>query len=438
MGLFVVGHQEAGDGATAPTVLQNRTLGHVDQLAHVPGPRRLQQLRSLLRGHLRRVTAVFLGELFAQTREQGQDVLTAVTQRRQGDLHRRQTEEQIGAQHILTGFALLLQVRHGNDPRFGRRALFVDEGQQPRLQRLRQGLNILKTQGPAPRLFDQGQFIRVIRRTEQTLGQFFLAIGGAGHGDELFAGARTDGVQGMRDQRLARAGFPVDQHVVVRLTKVEDVLAQPLHFIRRADEFLHDDRAIRQFTAQRAVVQRQAAVLRRALGQFGHPVGVERLFKEIERADAHRLDRHRHIAVAGDHDDRQAAVEAHQALQEHHPVHAGHADVGHDHAGEFGVYGFQRILGRGIGLGLEPAQGQPLADRLTHVFFVVYNRNSDAPTHVAVSLFLFCCLLPTFEDGQLYLKHRAARAPVARLETTAKVVDDPRGNSKPQTDPVPW
>jgi hypothetical protein len=44
-------------------VLQHRAFGDVDELAHVPGPGRLQKLRGLLGGDLRRVAAVFLGEL---------------------------------------------------------------------------------------------------------------------------------------------------------------------------------------------------------------------------------------------------------------------------------------------------------------------------------------------------------------------------------------
>jgi hypothetical protein len=44
-----------------------------------------------------------------------------------------------------------------------------------------------------------------------------------------------------------------------------------------------------------------------ALGQFGHAIRVERLSK-IKRTDAHCLNRHWHITVAGDHDGRQLST----------------------------------------------------------------------------------------------------------------------------------
>jgi hypothetical protein len=61
--VLVVGHQQRGDRARAAARLQHRAFGHVDELAHVAGPGRLQELRGLLRGDLGRVAAVFLGEL---------------------------------------------------------------------------------------------------------------------------------------------------------------------------------------------------------------------------------------------------------------------------------------------------------------------------------------------------------------------------------------
>ena len=53
-------------GNPNPPVLQNRAFGDVDQLAHAPGQVRLQKLRGLLRGDLRRLAAIFLGKLFGQ------------------------------------------------------------------------------------------------------------------------------------------------------------------------------------------------------------------------------------------------------------------------------------------------------------------------------------------------------------------------------------
>ena len=108
----------------------------------------------------------------------------------------------------------------------------------------------------------------------------------------------------MGHQRLAGAGFTVDQYMPVRLTEIEDIFAQPLHHRALTDELFHQLAAIRQLAAQRAVVHDQTAGIGRLLGKFAHPVGVERLFEEIEGPYPHRFDGHGHVAVAGDHDDR--------------------------------------------------------------------------------------------------------------------------------------
>jgi hypothetical protein len=192
---------------------------------------------------------------------------------------------------------------------------------------------------------------------------------------ELPPGLGADRMERMGHERLARPRLAVDQHVPVGLAEVEDVLAQPLHHRRRPDELLHDAGAVRQLAPERPVVEREAARGGRLLGQLGHAVGVEGLLEEVVGADLHRLDRHRHVAVAGDEDDGQPAVDAHQLLQERHAVHAGHLDVGDDDARIVRAHGLQRLLGAGEGLGVEARERQPLADRLAHVLFVVDDRD---------------------------------------------------------------
>jgi hypothetical protein len=58
----------------------------------------------------------------------------------------------------------------------------------------------------------------------------------------------------------------------------------------------------------------------------------ERLLDEVNRAGLHRLDRHRHVAMSGDEDDRQDRVVLVQLLLQLESAHARHADVEHQAA----------------------------------------------------------------------------------------------------------
>ena len=252
----------------------------------------------------------------------------------------------------------------GDDAGFGRCTLFVHEGQQTGLCRIAERFDIFQNQRTATGFLQKRQAVPIGVRPEKTLGQLVFLVRCAGEQHELLAGLRAHRVQRMGHQRLARPRLAVDQHMAVGLPQVENVFAQALHHGRSADQFLHQHqrRAVGQLAPQGAVVQRQAAVRRGLLGQFGHPVGVEGLFEKIERTDAHGFNRHRHISVAGDHDDRQRAVDAHQALQECHPVHAGHLDVADHDTGIIRSKTLQRVFRAAEGFGVVTRKGKPLTD----------------------------------------------------------------------------
>src|SRR5262245_29809543 len=63
------------------------------------------------------------------------------------------------------------------------------------------------------------------------------------------------------------------------------------------------------------------------------PVLLERLLDEIERAFLHRLDRHRHVAVPGEEDDRDVDAALEKLLLEREAGHPWHAHVEHDAGG---------------------------------------------------------------------------------------------------------
>jgi hypothetical protein len=83
----------------------------------------------------------------------------------------------------------------------------------------------------------------------------------------------------------------------------------------------------------------------------------ERLLDEVDRAGLHRLDRHRHVAVAGDEDDRQDRVALVELDLQFETAHAGHADVEHQAPRPVVALGVEELL-----TGFEHLHGQP--DRL--------------------------------------------------------------------------
>ena len=157
-------------------------------------------------------------------------------------------------------------------------------------------------------------------------------------------------MQSVRHQCLACTGLTVDQHVTIGLPQIQNILAQAFHHGRAADELFHQLTAIRQLAAQGTVVHHQPACVGRLLGQLAHPVGIERFFQKIKRADAHGFYGHRHIAVASDHNYGQGAIGAHQFFQKLHPAHTGHLDVGNHDTGVIRPQCFQCILGAAEGL----------------------------------------------------------------------------------------
>ncbi len=231
-----------------------------------------------------RVAAVFLGELLGEAGEQHQDVLAALAQRRHGDAHRRQPVEQIGAQHAFAGLALVLQVADRHDPGFGRGALVVDRGQQPGLQRPAAAPRYL----PAPacrraRLFDRGLGLVVLRPGRTGGGRACPRQRPHSTPARTSCGPRAHRMQRMGHQRLAGAGLAVDQHMAVGLAQIEDILRSrsitgevPISLFISVEPSDSSRRS-----ARLSSVRRRA--WRGLLGQFGHPVGVERLFEEVDR-----------------------------------------------------------------------------------------------------------------------------------------------------------
>ena len=85
-------------------------------------------------------------------------------------------------------------------------------------------------------------------------------------------------MQRMGHQGFASAGFPLNQHMTIRLPQIQNILAQPLHDPVGTNELLHNGAARRQLTAQLPIVQHQTPRPCRLLGQIGHRVGIKGFF----------------------------------------------------------------------------------------------------------------------------------------------------------------
>ena len=119
------------------------------------------------------------------------------------------------------------------------------------------------------------------------------------------------------------------------------------------DAFQHLGFAQRQFGQQGVAAGGKLVVGKRALGMLQHAlhqayklVFLERFLDEIHRTLLHRVDRHRHVAVAGDEDDGQRRVVFDQAVLQLQAGHAAHADVDNQAGYLARVVAAQERLGR--------------------------------------------------------------------------------------------
>jgi hypothetical protein len=123
----------------------------------------------------------------------------------------------------------------------------------------------------------------------------------------------------------------------------------------------------------------------RVLRQFERPldagdqfVAADRLLDEIQRARLHRLDRHRHVAVAGDHDRGQVMAVVVEFLQQLEPAHSRQIGVDQQAGGMAGTKGFEKRLAARIGFDDAAVVFQHRADRLANVIVVVDDEDLGA------------------------------------------------------------
>ena len=82
----------------------------------------------------------------------------------------------------------------------------------------------------------------------------------------------------------------------------------------------------------------------RALDAGEQFVAADRLFDEVRSAGLHGLNRHRHVAVAGDHDGRQPMARIVEPLQQFEPVHSGQVGIDQQACFAARTIGFEECL----------------------------------------------------------------------------------------------
>ena len=352
-----------------------------------------QQPRHVRRLQRRRVAAMPLGGLAGVVVEQQGNVLTPRAQRRHFDFRHVQAVEQVLAE--AAGAHLVVQVRLGGadhphvdaDAAVGTQALqalLLDHPQQLDLLGQRHALDLVEEQAAAVGVLDAPDALALRAGEGTALVAEQLALEDAlrnrraVEGDELAPGARAEVVQAARHQFLAAAGLAADQHVDRRAGQLQHLLTQLHHGRRSPQQQAVQLPLARHLGAQLAVFHDQPAGIQGAAHAVQQALGTERLLDEVVGAALHGLHRHVHIAVAGDQDQRQLAVDVRQAFEQLQAITAGHAHVADQHAGEVAAEQRQRLGDPGADAHADAGQLQPLAHRLADGRLIVDKQHFGA------------------------------------------------------------
>jgi hypothetical protein len=97
----------------------------------------------------------------------------------------------------------------------------------------------------------------------------------------------------------------------------------------------------------------------------------KRFSQKIPGTGLHRADGYRHVAMAGDENDRNLDLACGQLLLELQPAHAGHADICHEAGDTIRPKCLQKRVGRFEGLVFIAGRLEQQAQRLAHAAIVV-------------------------------------------------------------------
>ena len=352
-----------------------------------------QQLRALGGLQLAGAQAMALAGALGEVLEQQQDVVAALTQRRDAQRRDVQPVVEVGAKAPLVGGQAQVFLGRGDHPDVqGDQLVAAQALDRPLLQQAQQldlhlqahALDLVEEQGAAvgeleladaaPRSAGEGAGLVA----EQLALHHRFGQGAGVDRHEGPAAATGQVVQGARHHLLAGAGFTEDQHVGGDPGEGADLFAQALHARRLADQARAQLVAVAQGQAQAAVVQHQAAQGQGAAHAVEQVVAGEGLFQEVIGAGAHRLHGQGHVAVTGDQQHRQLRVLLMQLLEQLQAVDARHADIADHHPGPVALDACGGAPGIGQAGDLEPGQVEGLAQGLAQMGVIVDQQDLGA------------------------------------------------------------
>ena len=173
-------------------------------------------------------------------------------------------------------------------------------------------------------------------------------------------------MQGARDQLFPSAGFTQDADAGFAGRHTVHLRQDELHALARVHDFVLADAL-----AQVAILVFQALQLEDVVHGEQEFVGGERLFQEIERAQAGGADRHLDIGLPADHHHRQRDAERAQVFEQRQTVLARHDDVAQHHVEGLRFGEFERARGVIADGGFVPGEAEGARQRGQRVGVVV-------------------------------------------------------------------
>ena len=247
---------------------------------------------------------------------------------------------------------------------------FLDRAQQLDLHRLWQVGDLVEKQGAAlgalkqPFLVLCGAGEAALDVTEQLAFDQVGRDRAAVDGDERRGGARAVGMDQVRGEFLAGAGFPADEHRRLAAPELQYGLAHPVDGLGVAEQ--HRAFRIGAGLSACAARWRGRLQLQRGGDELAQVAEIDRFGDKVEGAGLQRADRGLHAAVRGDHRARHRRVAAADMSHQVDAVAIRQAHVGQ---AEVEVFAFQELsrgaqVGRRAGADAHSAEGdlQQFAD----------------------------------------------------------------------------
>ena len=131
----------------------------------------------------------------------------------------------------------------------------------------------------------------------------------------------------------------------------------------------------RLFASSRRNLDRMLCAIECTIDAREKLFGPNRFFEEVEGAGLHRRDRHRRIALAGDHDRGKVATFGLQALQQLDPAHARHDRVDHEASRAVRTVGIEERRAAAIRLDRVPVFVQQLLHGTKNDGVIIHHEN---------------------------------------------------------------